>query len=146
LAQAIQALNAQSSSILAVDLPSGLNADTGMPLGDDAVRAHNTLALLCLKPGCHTGQGRDHAGTVWLAGLDVQAGIPTAWLSGAPHSAIRPHASHKGSFGDVAVVGGAPGMSGAAWLVARAAPLAPGAFMPACWTRTQRSGMCSGRN
>jgi hypothetical protein len=78
-------------------------------MADCAVRAQNTLALLSLKPGCHTGQGRDHAGTVWLDRLGVPASGPTAWLSGAPQATDRLHAAHKGSFGDVAVVGGAPG-------------------------------------
>lgn len=126
IADAIRALQSPSGLVLAVDLPSGLHADTGMPLGDAAVRARHTLALLSLKPGCHTGRGRDHAGTVWLDRLGVDAGTPSAWLAGAPQSPGRPHASHKGSFGDVAVVGGAPGMVGAAWLAARAA-LASGA-------------------
>ena len=132
LAHAIQALNSQLASILAVDLPSGLNADTGMPLGDCAVRAQNTLALLSLKPGCHTGQGRDHAGTVWLDRLGVPASGATAWLSGAPQATDRLHAAHKGSFGDVAVVGGAPGMAGAAWLAARAALAAGAGRVYAC--------------
>ncbi len=121
LAEAIGWLHACSDPVLAVDLPSGLHPDTGMPLGPATVRARHTLALLTLKPGCHTGMGRDHAGTVWLDRLGVDAGNPTAWLAGAPHQAPRRHASHKGSFGDVAVVGGAPGMVGAAWLAARAA-------------------------
>ena len=126
VADAIRALQAPSERVLAVDLPSGLHADTGMPLGDAAVRASHTLALLSLKPGCHTSRGRDHAGTVWLDRLGVDAGTPSAWLSGAPQRPGRLHAAHKGSFGDVAVVGGAPGMVGAAWLAARAA-LAAGA-------------------
>lgn len=126
IADAIRSLNAQAAKTLAVDLPSGLHPDTGMPLGDAAVHAAHTLALLSLKPGCHTGQGRDHAGTVWLDRLGVAADAPTAWLSGAPRHRARPQASHKGSFGDVAVVGGAPGMVGAAWLAAIAA-LAAGA-------------------
>ena len=46
---------------------------------------------------------------------------PTAWLSGPPSPAPRAHASHKGSYGDVAVIGGAPGMTGAALLAASAA-------------------------
>lgn len=132
MAQAIQALLAQPDPILAVDLPSGLDANTGMPLGDCAVRADNTLALLSLKPGCHTGQGRDLAGTVWLDRLGVPAGSPTAWLSGAPQVTDRLHASHKGSYGDVAVVGGAPGMAGAAWLAARAALAAGAGRVYAC--------------
>ena len=117
--------------MLAVDLPSGLHAGTGNPLGADSVVASHTLALLTLKPGLFTGAGRDHAGTVWFdaLGTDAAAGAagtaPTAWLSGvSPFDACRQarrHAQHKGSFGDVAVIGGAPGMTGAALLAARAA-------------------------
>lgn len=108
--------------VLAADLPSGLDADTGQ---GPAVRATHTLSLLTLKPGLFTAQGRDAAGEVWLddlgAGQVLAATAPTAWLSPAPPPRARPHASHKGSWGDVAVVGGAPGMTGAALLAARAA-------------------------
>jgi len=124
IAAAITALRSYGGPVLAVDLPSGLHPDTGMPLGELAVRATTTLALLTLKPGCHTGQGRDHAGRVWLDTLGVDAGTPSGWLAGAPDSRARSLSSHKGSHGDVAVVGGAPGMTGAAWLAARAAAVA----------------------
>ncbi|MES2098598.1 MAG: NAD(P)H-hydrate dehydratase, partial [Pseudomonadota bacterium] len=109
--------------VLGVDLPSGLHPTTGQPLGADCVSATHTLALLALKPGPFTGAGRDHAGMVWLDGLGVEASadVPSAWLSGMTASMRRRHAQHKGSFGDVAVVGGAPGMGGAALLAARAA-------------------------
>ena len=113
--------------VLAVDLPSGLDADTGALLGDPHVTAAHTLSLLTLKPGLHTGHGRDAAGDVWFDDLGVAPGetTPDAWLTGADaaRAVLRPraHAQHKGSFGDVAVVGGAPGMTGAALLAARAA-------------------------
>jgi ADP-dependent NAD(P)H-hydrate dehydratase / NAD(P)H-hydrate epimerase len=127
MAAAIATLNAGAAPVLAIDLPSGLHPDTGQPLGGIAVRAAATLQLLTLKPGCFTAQGRDHAGAVWFDGLGVEGGqAPTAWLAGAAPRAPRHHATHKGSFGDVAVVGGAPGMAGAAWLAASAA-LAAGA-------------------
>ena len=117
----IDQLNALACPVLAVDLPSGLGADTGQPPGV-GVRAAHTLALLTLKPGLFTGAGRDHAGEVWFddLGVDLPA---TAWhLGGAsPLDAQRRHAQHKGSFGDVAIVGGATGMTGAALLAARAA-------------------------
>ena len=104
---------------LAVDLPSGLDADTG---SGAALRATHTLSLLSLKPGLFTAGGRDAAGEVWLDDLGVRAGTtPTAWLSGPPSESARLHASHKGSYGDVAVIGGAPGMTGAALLAASAA-------------------------
>ncbi len=128
LAEAIRQLNALACPVLAVDLPSGLNALTGRPLGADCVVAQHTLAMLSLKPGLFTGSGRDHAGRVWLDSLGVDRGIdpPAAWLCGAGAIEARRHDANKGSFGDVAVVGGAPGMNGAGLLAARAA-LASGA-------------------
>jgi hydroxyethylthiazole kinase-like uncharacterized protein yjeF len=131
IAAAIAALNGGGVPVLAVDIPSGLHPDTGALLGTEAVRATATLALLTLKPGAFTAQGRDHAGAVWLDRLDTAAGPATAWLTGPPALQPQLHAAHKGSFGDVAVVGGAPGMVGAAWLAARAA-LAAGAGRVYC--------------
>jgi hydroxyethylthiazole kinase-like uncharacterized protein yjeF len=127
LALLIERLNMLPCPVLAVDVPSGLNADTGLALGDTCVKATQTLSLLTLKPGLFTAAGRDHAGEVWLDDLRVapQPANPTAWLAGRRSvGAVLPqrqHAQHKGSFGDVAVVGGAPGMTGAALLAARAA-------------------------
>ena len=131
IAAAIRQLNAQRAPVLAVDLPSGLHPDSGVALGGVAVHAATTLALLTLKPGLHTGAGRDHAGAVWFDALGVAAFGATAWLSGPPPRVARAHAEHKGSFGDVAVIGGAPGMTGAAWLAACAA-LAAGAGRVYC--------------
>ncbi len=126
MAEAIARINAQPAPVLAVDLPSGLHPDTGQPLGAACVRASATLSLLTLKPGGFTGAGRDAAGEAWFDGLGIDAGPPSAWLAGPPALAPRAHAGHKGSQGDVAVVGGAAGMTGAMWLAARAA-LAAGA-------------------
>lgn len=124
LAACIRALNALPCPVLAVDLPSGLHPDRGHPLGEDCVVADHTLSLLTLKPGLFTGRGRDHAGEVWhdTLGVAEPATQAVATLIGdARLDAPRRHAQHKGSFGDVAIVGGAPGMSGAALLAARAA-------------------------
>ncbi len=126
LAQWIAHIHALGTPVLAVDLPSGLQADTGWAPGT-CVRAQHTLSLLTLKPGLFTAAGRDHAGQVWWddLGADAEAsrvaGEPQARLAGAPVARARPHASHKGSYGDVAVLGGAAGMRGAALLAARAA-------------------------
>lgn len=123
MAQWIGRINTLSSPVLAVDLPSGLNADTGTSDGP-GVRASHTLSLLTLKPGLFTAQGRDMAGQAWLDNLstDPLTGIPPrATLIGAPAPLVRRHASHKGSYGDVAIIGGAPGMTGAALLAASAA-------------------------
>ncbi len=122
MAAAIGMFNATPALRLAVDLPSGLDADRGVAPGPAVVATH-TLAMLTLKPGLFTADGRDHAGAVWLSDLgerDDEA--PRAWLAAARHPvAARRHALHKGSFGDVAVIGGDRGMAGAAWLAARAA-------------------------
>lgn len=125
MAQWIELMNAGTAPVLAVDLPTGLQADSGSVLRPN-VKASHTLSLLTLKPGMFTACGRDAVGTLWLADLDVDhhqsaAEEPSAWLAGAASFTPRPHASHKGSYGDVAVVGGAPGMTGAALLAASAA-------------------------
>jgi ADP-dependent NAD(P)H-hydrate dehydratase / NAD(P)H-hydrate epimerase len=134
VADLVRAVNACAGVRLAVDIPSGLAADTGQPLGGDAVRATHTLALLTLKPGLFTAQGRDHAGAIWFDDLDsatVANAMPArAQLNDADAArhwrAARGHDGHKGAYGDVMVVGGAPGMGGALTLAARAA-LAGGA-------------------
>ena len=120
---AIYRLNALACPVLAVDVPSGLSADTGQPIGDACVRALHTITLLTLKPGLFTGSGRDYAGTVWLdtLGAELDSEPASAWLAGALPRATRLHAQHKGSFGDAVVVGGSTGMAGAALLAARAA-------------------------
>jgi ADP-dependent NAD(P)H-hydrate dehydratase / NAD(P)H-hydrate epimerase len=113
--------------ILAVDLPSGLLADTGQPAGESAVHADHTLTLLTLKPGLFTGEGRAHAGRIWFDDLGIAPDEPpTANLLGPGAVPHRSPTSHKGSHGQVLVVGGAPGMQGAARLAAGAA-LASGA-------------------
>lgn len=130
LHECIAAINTAPCPVLAIDVPSGLDVGTGQPMGPIAVRASHTISLLTLKPGLFTAHGRDHAGEVWFDDLGVAMGSesPEAWLTGrtAAMSPSRLHAQHKGSFGDVAVIGGAPSMSGAALLAARAA-LAAGA-------------------
>ncbi len=124
MAQWIKLMNTASAPVLAVDLPTGLHSDTGQ-IGLLCVRANFSLSLLTLKPGLFTAHGRDASGEIWLdtlgVGPNINAVPPTAWLSGKPAHYARTHASHKGSFGDVAVVGGAPGMTGAALLAAGAA-------------------------
>jgi hydroxyethylthiazole kinase-like uncharacterized protein yjeF len=128
MAHWINLMNAGAAPVLAVDLPTGLHADTGV-VAQHCVQSRHTLSLLTLKPGLFTAHGRDAAGTVWLDDLDANPDTPahpavvtpSAWLAGAPIVAARLHASHKGSYGDVVVVGGAPGMTGAALLAASAA-------------------------
>lgn len=129
VAAAIGALGRGETPVLAIDLPSGLGADSGQPLDAACcVHARWTLCLLTLKPGLFTGSGRDHVGEVWFDGLgaDIDAGPPAGarLLTASPAARLRPrrrHAHHKGSYGDLWVVGGAPSMTGAALLASRAA-------------------------
>ena len=134
----LQHMRASEAPLLSIDVPSGLNADTGV-LAVNATNASSgdkhsanskgalpnryCLSLLTLKPGLFTAQGRDAAGEVWFddLGCAPTEEAPIATLAGKPLATPRTHASHKGSYGDVAVIGGAPGMVGAALLAASAA-------------------------
>jgi ADP-dependent NAD(P)H-hydrate dehydratase / NAD(P)H-hydrate epimerase len=127
---AIETINAMHCPVLAIDVPSGLDADTGTIVGAEgiAIRATHTITFIGDKPGLHTCEGRDYAGNVETNDLDVErAHFPAvhlhlndpAWFA----ASLRPrlHDSHKGSYGDVIVIGGAHGMTGAPMLAARAA-------------------------
>lgn len=127
--------------VLAVDVPTGLAADTGALCGDTAIQASHTLSLVCLHPGLFTAMGRQVCGEIWWEDLgatalqphsagDASWPLPVATLGSwgnltsaqtAFGRTARSHASHKGSFGDVAIVGGTQGMQGAAILAASAA-------------------------
>ncbi|MES1166983.1 MAG: NAD(P)H-hydrate dehydratase, partial [Pseudomonadota bacterium] len=120
-------INSSHCPVLSIDVPSGLNADTGAILGH-AVRARHTITFIGLKPGLLTLDGPDQAGEVHVDGLGIDP--PDELVSGGwliPASILgevlapRPRNSHKGSFGTVGIVGGAPGMAGAALLAGRAA-------------------------
>ena len=136
LGAAIARLNAIDATVLAVDLPSGLMADTGALAGAEAVRADHTLSLLTLKPGLFTGQGRAYAGELWFDDLGITpTPAPDSTLLGRDcllGLRIRNHASHKGSQGDALIIGGAPGLRGAALLASRAALAAGAGRVYAC--------------
>ncbi|MDO9277917.1 MAG: NAD(P)H-hydrate dehydratase [Polaromonas sp.] len=130
MTQWLNHMHGSGAPVLCIDLPTGLNADTGASLFKTSrLGARHTLSLLTLKPGLFTADGRDAAGQVWLDDLSVDPPSdikPCAMLQGVNSEMNltqqqRAHASHKGSFGDVAVLGGAHGMVGAALLAARAA-------------------------
>jgi hydroxyethylthiazole kinase-like uncharacterized protein yjeF len=131
MADWLRRMHAGTAPVLSVDTPSGLNADTGVLSLDFLASAGGSgrearrlcLSLLTLKPGLFMAQGRDASGELWFDDLEAAPGAepPTARLPGELPVTARPHASHKGSYGDVAVIGGAPGMAGAALLAATAA-------------------------
>lgn len=118
MAQWIGRIGQSAAPVLSIDIPTGLHADTGVA-APCSVKASATLCLLALKPGLFTADGRDASQQVWLDDLQLDAATcvpqaaPAAWLIAAPQARLRPHASHKGSYGDVAIVGGASGMAGA---------------------------------
>jgi hydroxyethylthiazole kinase-like uncharacterized protein yjeF len=126
----VEAVNQLTCQVLALDVPSGLDADTGAIVGPDgvAVRATHTITFIGNKPGLHTCEGRDYAGLVDVSRLEIDATLfPAASMDVndvklfARHLRPRQHSSHKGSYGNVAVIGGAPGMAGAPLLASRAA-------------------------
>lgn len=136
------------ADVLAVDTPSGLNANTGQFQNTNWVpqdiQAQHTLQLLTAKPGCMMANGRDACGTLWLDTLgseDLQQALnPAAQLNNRlPTQVKRLHANHKGSFGDVTVIGGegidvrGMGMTGAADLAATAALHAGAGRVMACY-------------
>ena len=136
------------ADVLAVDTPSGLNANTGQfqntKVVPQDIQAQHTLQLLTAKPGCMTAHGRDACGTLWLDTLgseDLQQSLnATAKLNSHLQPFVkRQHASHKGSFGDVTIIGGEAvqvrgmGMTGAVDLAASAALHAGAGRVMACY-------------
>ena len=137
----VRAINAHPAPVLAVDIPSGLHADTGAVLGD-AVQAKGTLSFIGLKQGLFTGQAPDYTGPVRFDDLGVP---PETYDAVAPGARLlrwrrcrglapRPRTAHKGHFGHVLVVGGDLGLAGAARLASEAA-LRTGAGLVSLATR-----------
>lgn len=139
----VDLVNQLSCPVLALDVPSGLDADTGAVVGGEtgvALRATHTVTFIGDKPGLHTAEGRDHAGIVITSSLEIdrelfpqaQAHLNDVVLF-AHCARRRRHSSHKGTNGSVAVVGGARGMAGAPILAARAALNAGAGRVYACF-------------
>lgn len=125
----IQAILESDARTFSLDLPSGLDANTGAVLGV-AVRADSTITFAHLKTGLLTPSGAEHAGDVHV----VDIGVPGELVREVGYSALlfedddarelwvpRGVAAHKGTAGHVVAVAGSPGKSGAALLVARGA-------------------------
>ena len=126
-AELIAGINRLPGPKLALDIASGINADTGAVMGT-ALRATHTITFIALKPGLLTLDGPDHCGEIRVAdlGLDVAAMLPNKGATTAAallRQALppRPRNFHKGRAGSVGVIGGAGGMVGAAVLAGRAA-------------------------
>lgn len=126
--QAIEALNKARCPVLAVDIPSGLSADTGQPQGL-AVRAQLTISFIGRKQGLYLALGPEYCGERVFDALDVPSEVlattPSLRTLALAHqlTALTPrqHSAHKGSFGHLLVVGGASGFGGAVRMAAEAA-------------------------
>jgi ADP-dependent NAD(P)H-hydrate dehydratase / NAD(P)H-hydrate epimerase len=121
--------NASGAPILALDVPSGLDAGTGVAHAP-TILAAATATFIALKPGLLTCDGPDHCGeiSVHALGLDSHlngTGVRLEWrglqAQLPPVLARRVRKSHKGTFGRACIVGGAEGLVGAALLAGRAA-------------------------
>ena len=140
---AIKAINASGLSVTAVDIPSGLCADTGRELGV-AVRADLTVTFIGLKVGLFTGDAADHVGELVFNDLQATAetysDIPVRArrlnAANLPRPAARPPTSHKGRFGHVLLIGGDHGLGGAILLGTESA-LRGGAGMVSLATRPE---------
>jgi ADP-dependent NAD(P)H-hydrate dehydratase / NAD(P)H-hydrate epimerase len=118
---------AQGAQVLALDVPSGIDADTGALVGDTAVIADHTITFIALKPGLLTGPALDHVGELHLASLGLDTSVVAHAMStfnaDDACALMRPARAnaHKGTNGTLAIIGGANGMLGAALLASRAA-------------------------
>lgn len=125
----VEAINASARPVLALDVPSGLQSDTGEIMGA-AIRAHRTITFIGLKLGFYLGRGPDVVGELAFDGLEIDertiAHLP-ATAQRITEDEIgrllppRPRTAHKGQNGDVLIVGGGIGMAGAARLAGEAA-------------------------
>lgn len=128
-AAVIAAINASSAPVLAIDLPSGLCADTGNELGA-SVRADATITFIGLKRGLFTGRGPALCGDIHFDDLRVPASVYAPLSARVERLDVRglvdalpsrARDAHKGHFGHVLVIGGDHGYAGAALLAAESA-------------------------
>ena len=157
-AELVKLINAAGSRVLAIDIPSGLHADSGRVLGC-AVRAHHTLTFIGLKPGLLTLDGPDHTGEVHLDTLGVaipgKAGPAGRRIESALLGSIlrpRPRNSHKGMYGNVGIsVARREWSAPRCWRAVRRSGSAPAAYTSAClpirrpWISISRSSCCGRR-
>ena len=147
--EAIQAINAADKPVLAVDIPSGLDADTGCVQGA-AVRAALTVTFIGLKQGMVTADGPDHCGVIQFNDLGVPsevfarvaASATRIELKDLPRLPGRRRNSHKGDYGRLLVIGGEHGMAGALRLCGEAA-LRVGAGLVYLATRADHAAVIS---
>ncbi len=136
----VDAANASGIPILALDVPSGVDADTGNVPGTAIIATH-TIQFIAAHKGLATGAALDYVGATFVAALDLPAAcfadVPVAAEVLQPPQLLRRHRdSHKGRHGHVLAIGGDHGMGGAIVLTAEAA-LRSGAGLVSVATRTE---------
>jgi NAD(P)H-hydrate epimerase len=126
IAGVIRDINASRRPVFALDVPSGLDADTGVAHGE-SIRADCTVTFVALKTGLFLGNGPELAGTVFFDDLELtppagEAARLTRIVESEIHEALprRRRAAHKGDFGHVLIVGSGAGMPGAVRLAGEA--------------------------
>lgn len=128
--KAIVAINSSGLPVLSLDVPTGLDADTGAVLGDEAVFADVTVTFIGVKQGLLTHNGMDYCGHLICDRLQIPLMIFDRVLPEMERVCFdqyrslfwpRMYNTHKGDFGYVLVIGGAPGYSGAVNIAAEAA-------------------------
>ncbi|VEB33181.1 carbohydrate kinase [Legionella cherrii] len=149
IASAIHQINASGLPVVALDIPSGLNADTGK-VENFCVKANTTITFIAQKVGMYTADGPDYCGDIHCCSLQLEPCvsnlIPAArLLSSATLSlplAERKKNSHKGNYGHVLIIGGGPGMPGAISLAAKAAMrTGAGAVTVATWPEHAKNAL-----
>lgn len=127
-ANCIQQVNSARCAVISIDVPSGLNADTGQVMGH-AIYANQTITMIGVKSGLVVRAGREYCGTLSLAPLKVehafsQIANPIGQLTHYQHITRWPKRhqnSHKGTFGKLLIIGGNQTMVGAVRLAAQSA-------------------------
>jgi ADP-dependent NAD(P)H-hydrate dehydratase / NAD(P)H-hydrate epimerase len=136
-AAAIDALNESHASVVAVDVPSGVDASTGV-VSTRAVRAAVTVTFHAAKPGLWINPGKTHAGEVHVIDIGIPRGAPANATTGLIATAVREllprrgAASTKFASGQVVVAGGSRGLAGAPQMAARASMRAGAGYVIAC--------------
>jgi len=155
-AQIIEFINQQHyqqhNAVLSIDIPSGLNADTGA-ITNTAINADSTITFIALKKGLLTGQAANYIGDLYFAGLAVEQSFAETTSSNIyvlqnnnkPNLPQRKPTSHKGDIGLLLAVGGGEGLPGAIRLASEAALRSGAALVSVCCAFQNQALVFNGR-
>jgi NAD(P)H-hydrate epimerase len=141
IATAIEALNTAAAPVVAVDVPSGVDASTGVVLAG-AVRAAVTVTFHAAKPGLWIRPGKAYAGEVHVVDIGIPRGAPSSATIGLIANSVRERLPRRGAestkfaSGQVLVAGGSRGLAGAPRMASRASMRAGAGYVIACVPRS----------